>query len=158
MARLTYDAVLLLARIGPHEVVTVTDIAIKVFSGYNPENPQQPTKGALIRAQRAAQNLAAMRRIAVSREGRDIHSLRVIDLSGGSLQAQMLMNIMVRGGDERRKNDRRAEVHPEGDERRKGDRRAAPEGKTAPPRIIRTPPKKPVAPPSPFDIKKDFKL
>lgn len=158
MARLTFDALVVLARISPHDVVTITEIAIKVFNGYDPDRPGQPTKGAMVRAQQAAKNLYALRRIRVTKVGREIHELQIIDATGGSLQAQSLMNLMVRGGDDRRKSERRADPDRDDNGRRKAERRMTPEGKPAPLRIMRTPPKKPAPPPSPFDIKNTFKL
>lgn len=153
MARLSYDALLLLASLAAQAEMKVTEIAIHVFDGYDPENPTTPNKVAMARAMRAASAVAAMKLATAHPNRRNIVTLRSTDATGGAVQAQFLMNLVVRGGKERRKSERRTEPRPDGHEQRSGERRANTGPIITPPRrILRgyvpSKPKKP----SPFDV------
>lgn len=153
MARLSYDALLLLAKLPAQMEMRVTEIAIHVFDGYNPETPTAPNKVAMARAMRAASAVVALGHAQAKPNRRKIDSIRLVDKTNGSTQAQFLMNLMVRGGADRRKGDRRAEPRADGVDPRQNDRRENTGVVMRPPRriirgVVSQPPKKP----SPFDI------
>ena len=153
MARLSYDALLLLARLPAGDNHTLTKIAFDIFAGYTAHTPGIPSKVALARAQRACESLIALKRAAAIPSRRNMTAIRIYDASGGAVQAQFLMNLVVRGGEERRRDDRRVSDEPHAGERRAVERRTEIEGKPRPKRIVRAvtrvvPPRTP----SPFDI------
>jgi hypothetical protein len=155
MARLSHDALLLLAYLNAKEPVTIKQIAIHVFRGYNPETPDTPTPISMVRAKRAALSIVADHKATALPDKKNIVSVKSNDSSGGSVQAQFLMNLMIRGGGERRHGERRAEDLPHADEHRAADRRASATGRVPPLRIHRTYTKPVPRQQSPFDIVKN---
>lgn len=153
MARLSYDALLLLASLNAQSTMKVTEIAIHVFDGYDPLNPATPNKVAMTRAQRAASAVVQLKLATAFPSRRNIEIIKSLDQTGGAVQAQFLMNVMVRGGSDRRKGERRTEDRPDSDEQRHGDRRSLQPSSAAPARrVLRGySPSKPKKP-SPFDI------
>jgi hypothetical protein len=137
MARLTYDALLLLANVAANEEHSITRIAYDVFNGYNPATPGVPTPVSLARAKRAALSLVAAKRAGCKPNRKDIQVIWFHDMTNGSVQAQYLMNLMVRGGAERRADDRRQHDEPHVGERREGPRRTETEVFQRPKRIVR---------------------
>lgn len=137
MARLTYDALLILANVSAGEEHSIVRIAYDVFSGYDPRTPGKPTLASMARAQRAAVSLATMRRAVVHPSRKNIETIRLYDPSNGAIQAQFLMNLVVRGGPERRQDDRRQIDEPHVGERREGPRRTGTEVFQRPKRIVR---------------------
>ncbi len=118
MSRLSMDALVLLARIGAGEMMTIEAIAINVFNGGTLIQGQiKATAVSLARATRAAVNLCIMERAEPIPNRKHISAIRSLDKSG-AVQAQFAMNLMVRGGAERRKGDRRSEERTESVERR----------------------------------------
>ncbi len=152
MARLSYDGLLLLAKVAPGTPVTITHIAVNVFDGFDPAAPSQPKRVAMARAKRAVNNVIAMKRATGTPTNFAPTSIECHDDSGGSLQAQALMNLVVRGGIDRRKDDRRG-IERDNTNDRRAPREDQPTAKAK--RIVRSyngstaaPPRKP----SPFDI------
>lgn len=158
MARLSHDALMLLAYMRVGEVYTIKVIAHDVFNGVT------------TRAKEAARALHARKQAKVMPNTRFPETVRARDETGGSIQVQAVMNFMVRGGIERRKNpDRRAEPHPDAEDRRAADERRDEEATV--PRLLRKRIIRPVATPatpssgdntrvkqpSPFDIKFSLK-
>jgi hypothetical protein len=137
MARLTFDALLILANLPAGEEHSLIRIAYDIFSGYDPRAPGKPTLVSMTRAQRAALSLATMKRATVHPSRKNIETVRLFDPSNGAIQAQFLMNLMVRGGPERRQTDRRQQDEPHVGERREGPRRTEAEVHQRPKRITR---------------------
>lgn len=152
MARLSYDALLLLASLNAQSEMKVTEIAIHVFSGYDPLNPDVPNKIAMARALRAASAVVALGHAQAKPNRRKIESICSIDRSGGAIQAQYLMNLVVRGGADRRKGDRRGEERSDTEDKRQSDRREPGVVMRPPRRIMRGVVLAPAKKPSPFDI------
>lgn len=138
MPRLSYDAILLLAHLPAGEQLTIESIAISVFNGYNPEQPDVPTQVALLRAKRAAQIAVADQKAVALPDKRTMRAILSTDDTGGSLRAQFLMNLVVRGNADRRQADRRTTDATHDDEQRSGERRSNQNGRVPPLRIPRT--------------------
>ena len=137
MSRLTFDALLLLANLSANEEHSITRIAYDVFAGYNPATPGVPTPVSLARAKRAALSLVVAKRAGCKPNRREIEVIWFHDTSNGAVQAQYLMNLMVRGGPERRQDDRRQQDEPHVGERREGPRRTETAVFQRPKRIVR---------------------
>lgn len=160
MARLSRDALMVLAHMNAHDEYLITDIAINVFRGIDINRPKVIRPAALERAKNAARALAARKQAKVSPNTKEPVSIRSTDPTGGTVQVQSVMNLFVRSGVDRRANpDRREEPHPEAVERRAPrDRRIIRPVSRPTPTVSRDNEVKAAKFPSPFDIKNDFKL
>ena len=162
MARLSFDGLLLQARMNAHDEMSLIDIAIHVFNGMDPDNPGKVRVSAVNRAKVAALNLVRLKHAHAVPNIPNIVAIRSRDKTSGGMQAQAIMNLVVRGGADRRKEDRRAETDAEAENRRADEDRRAVDTSTevvdAPvvhhtKRLARKPLKT-----SPFAIKNNFKL
>jgi hypothetical protein len=145
MARLTRDAKILMARMNAFDTFTIAEIAVKVFNGLDPATGQ-PSAIALTRATRAAAVVVNCKMAKAIKENKKIVAVKSTDNTGGSVQAQFLMNLVISRAHDRRTDF--VELPPE-QERRVEDRRTDPITVLAPPpparrRIIRGVVKNPI--------------
>lgn len=150
MARLSRDALLLLANMNAFDTFSIRDIALTVFKGADTERPGQVKAVAMARALNAARCLIALGRAVAVPDRKNMDAIRSTDTTGGSVHAQSIMNFVVRGGLERRSTDeRRTEDRTDASQRRRMVRVARREQPVE---------QEPTRAPSPFDIPKDFAI
>ncbi len=119
MARLSRDALKLLAHMNAYDEYSIEEIAEQVFgSKAVSADPAKAIAVARLRATQAARALVGRKHVVALPSVGVMTSIRSTDPTKGGVQAQSIMNMLVRGGVDRRVADRRAEPHEDAIERR----------------------------------------
>ncbi len=143
MARLSRDALKLLAHMNNEDTYLIVKLAEDVFDGKKPsDDPAKTMAVALNRAKRAASTLVSRKHAKPDIAGSTMTAIKSRDTTANGVQAQSLMNFMVRGGVERRSAEQEAAPPPEVPERRQSRERRMIRPATGPPTAPAGTPKK----------------
>lgn len=104
MSRLSFDALILQSKIASDESLTIDHIATVIFGIEGEDGKPVMTKTSRARAVRAAMNLITMKRAVPFPDRQNMTAIRSAASNG--VQAESIMNMVVRGGVDRRKEDR----------------------------------------------------
>ena len=104
MSRLSMDALVVQTKLGDTGELTIDHIAKEVFGETSPGGAKVATPISRHRALRAAKNLATMKQVKLLMESSQITGIRSTGTQGR--QAQALMNMAVRSGVDRRREER----------------------------------------------------